>query len=152
MIVSTHTHETLVMIVDAHRRLARRLLFGSWGVIAGVSLLVACADGTAGPDIAPQDPQLVDQGADLYAAHCAECHGEDLRGTDLGPSHLSIVYEPNHHGDFAFILAVEQGSPAHHWSFGDMAPVEGLTLDDVTAIIAFVREQQRIEGFEPYPP
>jgi hypothetical protein len=33
-----------------------------------------------------------------------------------------------------------------------MAPVEGLTLDDVTAIIAFVREQQRIEGFEPYPP
>jgi hypothetical protein len=33
-----------------------------------------------------------------------------------------------------------------------MPPVEGLSTEDVEAIVAFVREQQRIEGFEPYPP
>jgi hypothetical protein len=33
-----------------------------------------------------------------------------------------------------------------------MEPIEGLSDDDLTAIIAFVRENQRIEGFEPYPP
>jgi hypothetical protein len=30
--------------------------------------------------------------------------------------------------------------------------VPGLTPEDVTAIVAFVRENQRIEGFESYPP
>ena len=102
--------------------------------------------------IAPQDPDLVEAGKTVYQASCAECHGTDLRGTDKGPSHLSIVYEPNHHGDGAFVLAVQRGTPAHHWPFGDMEPVDGLTEDDVAAIIAYVREQQRIHGFEPYPP
>ena len=99
-----------------------------------------------------QDPDLVGQGESLYLANCAECHGDDLRGTDKGPSHLSIVYEPNHHGDFAFEQAVAFGSPQHHWRFGPMDPVPGLTESQVTAIIAFVREAQRNEGFEPYPP
>ena len=102
--------------------------------------------------IEPQDLDLVEVGAELYQANCAECHGTDLRGTDKGPSHLSVVYEPNHHGDGAFLLAVLRGSPAHHWRFGDMPPVEGPTEDDVAAIVAYVREQQRLHGFEPYPP
>lgn len=95
---------------------------------------------------------MVGAGEPLYQAFCASCHGTDLRGTDKGPSHLSVVYEPSHHGDAAFLLAVRNGSPQHHWRFGDMEPVEGLSDDDVAAITAFVREQQRIHGFEPYPP
>ena len=108
----------------------------------------------AGADtgIPVQDPELVTAGEPLYQARCAACHGSDLRGTPLGPSHLSIVYEPNHHGDGAFLLAVRNGVRQHHWPFGDMAPVLGLSDDDVVAIIAYVREQQRINGFEPYPP
>lgn len=99
-----------------------------------------------------QDPDLVASGEKLYAANCAECHGTDLRGTDKGPSHLSEVYEPGHHADGAFLFAIQNGSRAHHWSFGDMPAIEGLSLEDVEAIVAFVREQQRIRGFEPYPP
>lgn len=99
-----------------------------------------------------QDPELVAMGDVLYQANCARCHGSDLTGTDEGPSHLSVVYEPNHHTDFAFSQAVHFGSPAHHWGFGPMPPVDGLSGDDVTAIVAFVRENQRIRGFEPYPP
>lgn len=106
----------------------------------------------AGTGIPQQDPALVAAGDELYQASCAACHGSDLRGTDLGPSHLSIVYEPNHHGDAAFILAAKNGVPQHHWPFGDMAPVPGLNDDDLVAIVAFVRENQRIFGFEPYPP
>ncbi|NND85400.1 MAG: hypothetical protein HKN46_09655, partial [Acidimicrobiia bacterium] len=51
-----------------------------------------------------------------------------------------------------FALAARNGVRAHHWTFGDMAPVEGLTDADLEAIVAFVREQQRVNGFEPYPP
>jgi mono/diheme cytochrome c family protein len=121
--------------------------------IVGVLIITGCGGHTAGQtEIAPQDPQLVVEGAELYQANCAACHGSDLRGTDLGPSHLSKVYEPSHHGDIAFLLAVQRGSRAHHWRFGNMEPVPGLTEDDVAAIVAFVRETQRLEGFEPYPP
>lgn len=110
------------------------------------------ADSGTGTGIPVQDPDTVASGEPLYQATCAECHGPDLRGTDLGPSHLSIVYEPNHHGDAAFILAARNGVPQHHWPFGDMVPVPGLSDEDLNAIVAYVRENQRIFGYEPYPP
>ena len=115
-----------------------------------VGLLLLVAGCVVGSEVAiePQDPELVEAGAELYAAHCAECHGSDLQGTDQGPSHLSIIYEPNHHADGAFLFAVQNGVRAHHWDFGDMLPIEGLNPEEVEAIIAFVRERQRVEGFE----
>ena len=122
-------------------------------IVVAVLMLVttACGDG-AGDEVDQQDPVLVAEGAELYEASCAECHGSDLRGTEKGPSHLSILYEPGHHGDGAFQIAVLIGATAHHWDFGSMPAVEGLSEDDVEAIIAFVRQRQREEGFEPYPP
>jgi hypothetical protein len=39
-----------------------------------------------------------------------------------------------------------------HWPYGDMAPVPGLDDSDLEAIIAYLREIQRVFGFEPYPP
>ena len=119
-----------------------------------MALVVGACSSQAAPDsgIPPQDQALVAEGDVLYQANCAECHGSDLRGTDKGPSHLSIVYEPNHHGDGAFALAAINGVRQHHWSFGDMAPVPGLDEGDMKRIVAFVRENQRIQGFEPYPP
>jgi len=91
-------------------------------------------------------------GETVYADNCAECHGEDLRGTDRGPSHLSQVYEPGHHPDASFAAAIAQGSAQHHWDFGDMPPVEGLDEAETAAVIAYVRSVQQAEGFEPYPP
>ncbi|MEX0796763.1 MAG: cytochrome c [Acidimicrobiia bacterium] len=125
-------------------------------VFLAVLVLSACNADTvevADPvEVEEQDPELVELGQPLYQQHCAQCHGTDLRGTDLGSSHLSIVYEPNHHGDAAFLAAVSRGSPAHHWDFGPMPSISGLSQEDVAAITAFVREQQRTNGFEPYPP
>ena len=120
---------------------ALALLFGACGTSEPVDETVPEADG-----------ELVAEGEVLYRAACAECHGSDLRGTDKGPSHLSVVYEPGHHGDAAFALAVINGVRQHHWRFGDMAPVPGLEDADIERIVAYVRENQRIYGFEPYPP
>lgn len=115
---------------------------------------MACGgDGSGGQTTIPaQDPVLVSQGETLYQLSCAECHGTDLRGTDKGPSHLSAVYRPGHHADGSFLLAARVGVRQHHWRFGDMPPVPNLSDDEIEAITAFVREQQRVEGFEPYPP
>ncbi|NND84488.1 MAG: c-type cytochrome, partial [Acidimicrobiia bacterium] len=71
-------------------------------------LLVACGNtaetgADAGTGIPVQDATLVAAGEPVYQANCASCHGSDLRGTDQGPSHLSVVYEPGHHGDIAFV-------------------------------------------------
>lgn len=121
-----------------------------------VAIVAAACSGSqdddAGTGIPKHDPELVATGEVAYQAHCAECHGTDLRGTDQGPSHLSIVYEPNHHGDVAFVFAAQTGVPQHHWPFGDMEALPDVTEDDLWAIVAYVRENQRIFGFEPYPP
>ena len=66
--------------------------------------LAACGSDDTAPTSAA-GPQ-VDRGAEIYAESCASCHGADLRGTDKGPSHLSIVYEPNHHTDDSFRSAI----------------------------------------------
>jgi len=115
-------------------------------VVLGAASLAAASCGADSTDgDAPS-------GQELYATSCASCHGADLRGTDQGPSHLSIVYEPNHHGDDSFRAAIERGTQQHHWAFGDMDPIEGLDDEEIDAIIAFVRSEQQREGFEPYPP
>lgn len=130
------------------------------GIGALVTFMAIAVVAFDGEDQAPapdtgdrgQATAVIGAGEVMYEANCAVCHGTDLRGTATGPSHLSIVYEPNHHGDAAFVFAVRRGVQQHHWPFGDMEPVPGLSDDDIAAIIAYVRDQQRIHGFEPYPP
>ena len=58
------------------------------------------------------------------------------------------MYEPNHHGDDAFRSAIANGAAQHHWDFGDMEPIPGLSDDEVDAVIAYVRSVQEKEGFE----
>ena len=90
----------------------------------------------------------IPDGAEVYQQFCAECHGVDLRGTDKGPSQLSIVYEPNHHGDYAYRVAIREGTREHHWWFGDMPPVEGISDLEIEKVISFIRAEQERLGFE----
>lgn len=92
------------------------------------------------------------RGKAVYERSCAACHGVDLRGTGRGPSQFSEVYNPGHHPDASYRAAIANGVSAHHWNFGPMPPVPGLSADDVTAVIAYIRQQQTKHGFEPYPP
>ena len=115
--------------------------------ITGALVLFAasCGDDTPAADTASSGAP----GAELYAANCASCHGDDLRGTDRGPSQLSIVYEPSHHPDDSYRSAIENGVRQHHWGFGNMPPISGLQGADVDEIIAFIRAEQQRQGFEP---
>ena len=118
----------------------------SFAVTVATSLvLVACSDDSNTAD-APAD------GAAVYAANCSACHGADLRGTERGPSLLSIVYEPNHHPDDSFRSAIQNGVDAHHWDFGPMPMINAVDDAEIDAVIAFIRSTQEAEGFEDYPP
>lgn len=132
------------------RRRRRTALSWIGQPILALALIVGCSgDDESGQSVvdAGADPDQ-SAGADVYADNCASCHGADLRGTDKGPSQLSIVYEPNHHPDDAYRSAIANGTPQHHWNFGDMPPVQGLTTDEVEAVIAFIRAEQARQGFE----
>lgn len=124
---------------------AALVVFGVLGVLSGCGG-DSSSDAASADEAPPAGP-----GGQVFAARCASCHGSDLRGTKLGPSFFSIVYEPGHHPDESFRNAIANGSKRHHWNFADMPAVPGLTTDEVGAVIAFVRAQQTEHGFEPYP-
>lgn len=95
-----------------------------------------------GPDFVAD----IARGKQLFAANCARCHGVAGRGTDQGPPLVDQTYRPSHHGDLVFHMAVKNGARQHHWGFGDMPPVPGLSPEDVGHIIAYVRAEQRKAG------
>ena len=86
-------------------------------------------------------------GKQAFDINCASCHGENAVGQHgVAPPLVHKIYEPNHHGDESFQLAVVMGVRAHHGKFGNMPAIEGLTRADVKPIIAYVRELQRHNG------
>lgn len=121
------------------------------GALLGTFLVLGAASEralaqTAGPAAPRQVPAELRTGQALYATHCATCHGVDARGTDKGPTFLSKTYTPYLHADIAFQLAVERGVRAHHWRFGDMQKVPGISRQEVRAIVEYVRWLQREAG------
>jgi mono/diheme cytochrome c family protein len=109
----------------------------------------AGGDGARPPaEAAPAEPDsaTLAAGERLYEASCARCHGPGGAGSETGPPLVHVVYEPGHHADAAFQRAAAQGVQAHHWQFGDMPPVPGVTPDDVAKIVAYVRHLQRRAG------
>ena len=82
-----------------------------------------------------------------FNAKCAACHGTNAAGREgVAPPLVHKIYEPSHHGDGAFLLAAQNGVRAHHWPFGNMPPVDGVTNGDVKNIVAYVRALQRENG------
>ena len=86
-------------------------------------------------------------GQSMFETACASCHGVNAAGTDgVAPPLVHVIYEPNHHADEAFQRAPAFGVRSHHWPFGNMPAVEGLTRGDVAMIITYIRELQRANG------
>lgn len=113
-----------------------------------VAVLVVGACGSGSDDEAPITTFEGTDGAALYAEACSSCHGVDLAGTDQGPPFLDTIYRAGHHADPSFFLAAKRGVRSHHWNFGDMPPVEGLSDEQMEAIVAFVRSRQAEAGIE----
>ena len=108
---------------------------------------------TAGPPlvavIVPELSVSEQEGEAAFNARCASCHGIDAAGQDgVAPPLVHRIYEPGHHGDQAFLVAAQLGVRAHHWRFGDMPPVEGITEAEVSSIVSYIRALQRANGID----
>ncbi len=90
---------------------------------------------------------LAKMGQLAFRARCASCHGEKAEGRKgVAPPLVHDYYKPSHHGDAAFTLAARNGVRAHHWRFGDMPPVKGVTDAELKSITAYVRALQKANG------
>lgn len=123
---------------------------GVAALVAAVWMFSACSRAeppAVAPGVAIGDPpaEFAD-GQRLFLFHCARCHGPGGTGTGHGPPFLSKIYEPSHHGDASFLMAVRRGVSAHHWRFGDMPPIPGVSDDDAARIVAYIRWAQRQAG------
>lgn len=88
-------------------------------------------------------------GQTTYNVKCVACHGPNGVGQNgVAPPLIHKIYEPSHHGDESFQRAAALGVRSHHWSFGDMPAVEGLTRGDVANVITYIREIQRANGIK----
>ncbi|MWD29314.1 c-type cytochrome [Aquicoccus sp. SCR17] len=88
-------------------------------------------------------------GKTIFEAKCAACHGQNAAGQNgVAPPLVHKIYESNHHSDMAFVAAAQNGVRSHHWDFGNMPPVEGVTPGDVKMVVAYVRALQRANGIE----
>ncbi|MGB5869481.1 MAG: cytochrome c [Albidovulum sp.] len=125
---------------------AAAVMAGAVMIFAGLGKFEAGGEELSGT-IIPDLTGAAVLGQSVYADNCAACHGETLTGVeDKGPPFLHEFYLPGHHGDAAFFAAVVNGAQAHHWGFGDMPPVPGLTQAEIGAIVDFVRSVQKANG------
>lgn len=109
-------------------------------------------------DIASGDPivdvvlpeelsQLAQIGQRVFETACAACHGLNAAGQNgVAPPLIHDTYRPGHHSDGAFVYAAQNGVQAHHWDFGNMPPIQGVTDGDVLAVARYIRELQRVNG------
>ena len=111
-----------------------------------VLLAAACSGGSEEGGASSDGSGAFGEGESLFSANCSVCHGALGEGTQTGPPLVHAIYNPNHHPDFSFHNAVNNGVPQHHWVFGDMAPRPGLDEGDVSSIICYVRQLQVNEG------
>jgi mono/diheme cytochrome c family protein len=88
------------------------------------------------------------RGENLFNARCSMCHGFIALGTRRGPPLVHPVYAPGHHADEAFQTAVRAGVRAHHWRFGNMPSVPGLSREEVGEIVRYVRWLQSEAGID----
>ncbi len=88
-------------------------------------------------------PAGYEKGEVAFNSYCAKCHGEKGAGTKEGPPFIDKVYEPNHHGDMSFLLAVQNGVRAHHWKYGNMPKIKNVSEKEINEIVEYVRWLQR---------
>jgi cytochrome c5 len=108
-----------------------------------VLLLMPVITGTIKAAEEVEIPFHLGKGQLLYEKYCSSCHGLQLNGSDKGPPLLHPFYKPSHHGDKAFYRAALQGAKQHHWEFGNMPPVEGMTTKKMDKLVPYVRFYQQ---------
>ncbi|GJM06164.1 MAG: hypothetical protein DHS20C09_21600 [marine bacterium B5-7] len=115
-------------------------------IIIGLSTKLLAQQAVFNDPVEPEMSAKLNLGKMNYEAYCASCHGKTARGSDKGPTFISRIYHPGHHGDGAFYIAPKKGARAHHFKFGDMPPVKGVNDSQLQTIIEYVRAVQQANG------
>lgn len=128
--------------------MTQRRVWGIAGLLIVLAVAPACSQGESAPKSSSGGPVPAEfqAGETKFKANCSACHGVGGVGTTQGPPLVHKIYEPNHHGDDAFQRAAANGVRAHHWEFGNMPKIEGVTPEDVDQIIKYVRWLQAQAG------
>jgi cytochrome c5 len=108
-----------------------------------ILMLMPVMTGTINAAEEVEIPFHLGKGQLLYEKYCSSCHGLQLNGSDKGAPLLHPFYKPSHHGDKAFYRAALQGTQQHHWEFGNMLPVEGMTTKKMDSLVPYVRYYQQ---------
>jgi mono/diheme cytochrome c family protein len=138
-----------------------------WSVLVGLLLAVAAVIGfqvaggkhgtntETGLVLKPDDPEVIGQGARIYAQYCASCHGADLEGepdwqtpnpdgTLKAPPHDETGHTWHHADDLLFRItkfgtAAVIGDP----DFQSNMPAFGSLLSDeeIIAVLSFIKAQ-----------
>lgn len=88
-------------------------------------------------------------GEAAFNTFCIECHGRNAGGRDgFGPPLVHEIYEPGHHADISFLYAPKVGVKAHHWSYGNMPSIPGITDDETVLVLKYVRALQVANGIQ----
>ncbi|MDH3228509.1 MAG: cytochrome c [Alphaproteobacteria bacterium] len=123
--------------------------------VVGWWMLAPAPPGSGGAQrevVVPQLSAAAQRGKAAFDGNCARCHGENAAGTGNGPPLVHDYYNPGHHADGAFHVAVTRGVRQHHWRFGNMPPQPHVTDQQTRMIVRYVRELQEANGiqFEPH--
>lgn len=139
---SSHDAQEMKSMLEMTRWIPVVILTGAW-FLAGCN-----GDSKPSPPAvtAAKTPEEFGKGEAAFNRYCSVCHGVAAAGSDHGPTFIDRIYEPNHHGDPAFLLAPRNGVRAHHWNFGDMPKIEGVSDDDLQQIVGYIRWLQRQAG------
>ncbi len=122
-------------------RIALRLI-----VVMAIAAGASAAQGQDKQIIVPPLSGDLLAGQKVFGRYCQSCHGLNASGTDKGPTLLHRVYHPGHHNDASIYVAVRRGSRQHHWRFGSMKPVDGISDAEIAQVIAYIRAMQKANG------
>jgi cytochrome c oxidase cbb3-type subunit III len=95
----------------------------------------------------PVDPAVIERGKTLYGINCQGCHGQDLRGGDLGGPNLLRSQVALSDQDGELIVPIIQGA---RQAMG--MPRIPLSIDDSKTVAAYVRSVLETIGVAGAPP
>lgn len=97
----------------------------------------------------PADPALVQQGADIYGVNCRSCHGQDLRGGDLGGPNLlrSTIVLEDQQGELIGAV-VREGRSGSNVAMPPL-PLNDTEVQAVAAYIHSITATARGQGAPP---